>query len=116
MPIENRLRGLDHDLEAERSLWEAERRFHRSKQARERSRLLGDHHLGQGDDEVLRQASARGFAERTYKEIERTNAAGAQLRRERLEANADERRKTSGGESLGHFFGGEVRVMVLSGI
>ena len=81
-------------------------------QMRERGHLLGDHNFGQSDDEVCGKAAARGFAQRAHEKIERADAAVAQFRRERFEADADERRQRTFAEALGHFLGGKLRVLV----
>ena len=111
--VEDRLRRFDHHLESQRTLFQAQRGLHRFEQVRERGHLLGDHNFGQSDDEVCGKASARGFAQRAHKKIERADAAVAQFRRERLEPDADKRRQRTFAESLGHFLGGKLRVLVL---
>jgi hypothetical protein len=58
--------------------------------------MVRRHHLWNGDDEVARQALVCRTRERGDKDVERSQAAGVKLRRQRFDAYADMGRQRAG--------------------
>ncbi len=96
---DDRLRRLDHDLGMERAFWQPERALESLEEVGERGDLLGDGHLGQRDDEVLRQP-ASGVADQLREEdVESPEASPRELPGEGLDADADRGRQCPGRET-----------------
>ena len=96
--VEHGLRRLDHDLERERPLGEAEMALEQLEQLGERGRLVRDRHLRERHDEVPGKPPAGLTHERRQKEVECSQAPSFQFFVERLETDADAWRK---GPALG---------------
>jgi hypothetical protein len=100
--VEHGLRRLDHDLERERPLGEAEMALEQLEQLGERGRLVRDRHLRERHDEVPGKPSAGLPHERRQKEVESANRATLQLFGEGLDPEADARGERCLGETFRH--------------
>ena len=83
----------------------------------QRRHLLGHGHLGQRDDEVGWHLAAAGIGQRGDGQVQRADGALVALQRERLDADAAERRQRAGSHSLGQLLadGDGVEVLFLVG-
>ncbi len=90
---EDRLRGLDLDLELQRTGHQPEAGLQPLRREHHRLDLVDRRHLGQRDDEALRQRAAVG--ERLQEQCQRPQAAAAGRALEALEADAVKGRRVT---------------------
>ncbi|EXI68770.1 MAG: hypothetical protein AW08_01082 [Candidatus Accumulibacter adjunctus] len=103
--VDDRLRRFDHDFHAQRVLGITQPCFELRQDAGAGCDLLGSCHLGQGDDEVLRQTAAGLLGQASEEDVERADRTDLALVGKGLDANADERRE----DVLAHPLGDLVR-------
>ena len=101
--IDDRLRRFDHRLDPQRARRQAVPLLEHFEQAHRGGHLLRHLHLRHGDDEILRQLAAGLREQRGDEDVERANAARAQVFVQRLDADADERRQRTRREAARHF-------------
>ena len=111
---ENRLRRLDHQLEAQRAGRQLAPVLEGVARRRERRDLFGRRHLRQRDDEVVRhrRRSVRSTQPRE-EQIERAQAAPLQLFVQRLDPDADPGRQRARRQRGRHFVGRRLRDAIL---
>ena len=78
--------------------------------------MLGQRDLGQRDDEAARQQPAAAGGQLAEHDVERAHSAFERLWRERLDANAQERRQAGAGHAQGQLLGHGGGVAILLGI
>jgi hypothetical protein len=88
--IEQRLRGLDHELQPERPLRELGRRLQGFEDLHQGPDLAGQHHLGKSHDEAARQPAARLADQRPHEEVQGAGRALEPARVQGLDADPDE--------------------------
>ena len=110
---EDRLRGLDHQLELQRARRQRAPVLERVAGRGERGHLIRRHDLRQGDDEVRRQCAAGPVEEGREKQIEGAQAATLQLLAERFDPDPDRWRQRAVLQGGGNFARRELRVLVL---
>ena len=114
--IDDRLRGFDHGFDPERAKTERRFLFEQGKEMDGRVHLFRDLNLGHRDDKIVRQLPAGGGHERRDENIERAEAARAQVFVQRLNANSDERRQAAVAHALCDFERAGVRMLIFLGV
>ena len=91
--VDDRLRGFDHQLELDRSGCQVVATLEMFQEAGQGRDLLGDDHLWQRDDEIVREPRAGLGQERRKEQVERACAATRELLVERFDPDSDEWRQ-----------------------
>ena len=110
--IEDALRGLDHDLEAQRAGVEAEPILEHVEHVDDGLDVAARLDLGQRDDEVIGQPPVRRAEQLGEEDVERAQRARREVARQRLDADADERRQRAGDQARGGLLRGLRGVVV----
>ena len=113
---EERLRRLDHELHAEGAGGEPMAALERVEERHQERRLLRSGDLGQRDHEVARQDATGTRQELVDEELQRPRRASLPFLAERLDPNADERRKQAFGHRARRLLGRAHRRRVLFGV
>ena len=91
--IDDRLRGLDHQVDAHAPVLDSQLFFQDVEQIGQRRHLFGDRDFGQGDDEMVGYTPARFLSQRSQCQVERAHRSLIAFVAERLDADADEGRQ-----------------------
>jgi hypothetical protein len=111
--VDDGLRLLDHDLEAQSSSRQPELRLQCVEGVRQRSGVFGDLQFGQGDHEPGGEGAIRGLEHGREEEVERAKGSTSCLFGHRFDADSEERRQDALGTTTAHLACTPQRVLVL---